>query len=138
MLLTACGWIQNEDERARQDFIQRFRFAHETHDLEKLMDLFCWDAVEANYRRLVRLGLQTEVQYDLLNIEIVELEPGEHYDYYHVANKAYGPNLEPMCKVSVQYDVPERLHSTFMLGKRDGEYWIINPKVIENADGATP
>lgn len=127
LMLSSCGVMLSEDMRARRDFIQRFRSAHQAHDIDALMRLYCWDGVDDAYRRILRLGLQTEVQYDVLKVAIVELDQGETYDYYHFEGSDFGPNLTPRCKLSVIYDVPERLHSTFMLGKQDGRYWVINP-----------
>lgn len=131
-LLSSCGVMLSEDKRAREDFIRRFRTAHHDRNLDALMSLYCWNAVNDAYRRLVRIGLQTEIQYDVLKAEIIALEPGETFDYYHFEGVDYGPNLTPVCKLSVVYDIPERLHSTFMLGKLDGDYWVVNPRPLNH------
>ena len=73
LLTTSCSLIQTDDSRARQDFVRHFQSAQQNHDLEKLLELYCWDGVEVTYQRLVRLGLQTEIQYDILKVSIVLL-----------------------------------------------------------------
>jgi hypothetical protein len=59
-------------------FMQAFRQASVNKDLEAMLQLYCFDGVDAEMRDVVRGNAKDELRQPVTDLQIVEAEPGKH------------------------------------------------------------
>lgn len=131
-LLVACGRMDPQ-----QRFLSQYQAAHAAKDIDRLLEFYCWEGVTPEYRRLVRVIVHTELDHPIASVLIEPLNSGDDFIRNEYAGDIYEPNLEPVCKLQVVYAIPERLHSTYLLGLDEDHYKIINPRPLFDRSAAS-
>jgi hypothetical protein len=131
LLLCAC---QQEKEAAPRPletpeataFIEAFRKAHRQEDPAALLALYHLEGVPADERERLKTGLAFDTENPVARARLYRLSQDELTRALAQELPARSPNLEPVARLVVDYDVPERLHSEFLVGQlEDGRYRIV-------------
>lgn len=113
-------------------FLAAFREASEHKNLEQMLELYCWDGVDAQMRETVRENVQDELRQPIADIEFVPVEPGK-YGRRDEGGIRWKPNLNVVSLLKVRYTPPppgsgltvsEAKHT---LGQQGGQYRITVP-----------
>jgi hypothetical protein len=113
---------------AREEFIQRFRRAHDKRDLPALMSLVYWTGVEPKTRAMLRSNFQADLQHRIASVKMTPLPKGQLMQYT-VKGVTYRPNLQPVAKLAVQFArLPGKemqvTGTGYLIGVKEGRYSI--------------
>ncbi len=130
-VLSGCGEI-GSDRREQKVFLQAFETAHLNRDVDAMLALYALDGVADDTRGVLRFSVATEIGWPVLRVRFIGLDPSEVY-VYEVNGELFGPSLKPVERIHVEYDLPQRVNSTFLVGRdADGHFRLVAPKRVKN------
>ena len=130
-ILCFCGCGGKKMEPKELAFIERYQGAHASGDSTEMMKLHWLEGVRDEDQTLLRYAIAQELTYPIAAIQFADLEPDDTIDFTFEGQE-WGPNLKPVKRVIVIFDTPERLHSSFLLGEKNHEYYFVNASMKEN------
>ncbi len=89
---------------------QQWETAQVTKNISAMEDLYCWDGVDAESRRLMRILFLQEFEYPLKSVRVVRFHDEGVSERLHL-------NLEPVAQLNVVFDNPEHFQVSFMIGR---------------------
>jgi len=89
---------------------RQWEAAQVTKNISAMEDLYCWDGVDAESRRLMRVLFLQEFEYPLKSVRVVRFRDED-------ASERSGLNLEPVAQLNVVFDNPEHFQVSFMIGR---------------------
>lgn len=112
-------------------FIAAFRLASEQKDVQQMLNLYCWDGVDAPMRETVRENVQDELRQSIEGVELVPVEAGK-YGPRDEGGIRWKPNLTVVSLLKVRYAkqpggglaLSEAKHT---LGLQNGQYRLTVP-----------
>lgn len=130
LALWGCADSQEGRDALESDFAERYRLAHDSGEVGQMMDLFWWDGVDDVSRFFIQQALMQEIEYPILSIRFESLEPGDGFDY-ESEDTRFQPNLPPYARFVIEFDIEERLTSSFILGKHENRLYFVNAAPLE-------
>src|ERR1700758_3059179 len=85
---TAVAWGQSES-----DIVSAFREAHASHQLDRMLGLFCWDRVTPEMRKMTENELSQSLDEELSVVRVTGEHPVGRSNQYIRNGVLYGYNL---------------------------------------------
>jgi len=117
--------------------IEAFHEAHLNQDIEAAKELFYWKDAPGFVRDTVEKALQQYFGGLILELELAEVSDLQSYEF-EFENTTYMPNLPAIKQLNIHYELQEGedftlLSSTYLIGERDGTYWISMSAPVQEA-----
>ena len=133
LFLVSCmregiNWTPEQDA-----FAEKFYSAHKRKDLSALRELFCWDGVTPPFEERIMEDLEVKLSIPIRTVDYEPLEQGDEINFTF-QDRTYKGNLEGKIRFLVTYELPEKLHESFTLGIKEGQYKIVNPRPAEGVE----
>lgn len=103
-----AGWREVGLRALAEDW----RRAHAAGDLAAMEALYCWDGVEPEQRRRLRLALQQELELPVTAVRAARLAPPDR-----LLGAAQRPNLTPVGVIEVSFAVNDGLGARLLAGR---------------------
>jgi hypothetical protein len=127
----AAGAIPSGGETDPQaTFIARFRQASEKKDFDQMLQLYCWDGVDAELRETVRGNVQDEFLQPVADLRI-DSPPTGKFGATNEGGVRWKPNLPVIAVLKVRFSpAPMRKGlalsaAEYGLGLQDGQYRLV-------------
>lgn len=128
LLTLQVGCSEIGEHRAQRQFVQAFEEAQKMQDVDAMLALYAWEGVEEETYGVLRISVHTEIGWPIRWAKVVPLSASEGYHYRH-QEVDYVPNLQPVARLHVAYDLPQATQSSYLLGKDEtGSYRLVLPK----------
>jgi hypothetical protein len=118
---TPVAWGQSESE-----IVSAFREAHASHQLDRMLRLFCWDRVTPEMRQMTENELSQSLDEELSVVRVTGEHPAGRSNRYIRNGMVYGHNLTVEKELVVESLAakgdPQKTY--FPLGIKDGRYQI--------------
>jgi hypothetical protein len=111
-------------------FIARFRQANEQKDLDQMLQLYCWDGVDAELRETVRGNVLDEFLQPVADLRIESPPPGK-YGATNEGGVRWKPNLPVIAVIKVRFSAAPKgkglalSAAEYGLGLQDGQYRLV-------------
>lgn len=134
LAVAGCVWCGcspvGSDRRAQQVFVSAFEEAHQRGDPSAMLELYALDGVDDETRSVLGFSVATEIDWPLLRVRFVELDPQEVFAYERDGVR-YEPSLAPVARVHVEYDLPQRVNRLLPVGRDEqGRYRLVVPRRV--------
>lgn len=109
----------------REDLFRReFLAAHQTEDVDSLLELFFLGETTVAELSLLRMALLFEVDLPIAGFLFSPITSRFDFSPYYDAERQR-LSLEPIAEVQVIYDTEDRYTASYLLGIKEGRYRII-------------
>jgi hypothetical protein len=111
---------------SQSHFIEAYRRAHDTHDVESMRKLYCWDGVTPDIREITE-RYNYDFEEKITDIKLTSEHPKERPNEYIKDGVTYGFNLPVVLELVVEYPpLSKGAHSAnyYAVGIKDGRYLI--------------
>ncbi|MEK6646508.1 MAG: hypothetical protein AABY84_07535 [Candidatus Firestonebacteria bacterium] len=112
-----------KNETMQKEFISAFKKAHETNNIDELMNLIYGENVTDEMRQLSKQYFTENFDRKIETITISSLT-GEETLGYTKENVQYRPNLELVANLVVQFSGENNSETRYPLGIKDGKYYL--------------
>lgn len=136
-LLGLGGCSDSSLSPQEQAFAERYREAHASGEVDKVLALHWLEGVPEQDRSLLGYAIMQEMSYPIAAIRFGPLEADDTIDFVHEGQK-WGPNLPLSRRAIIVFDTPERLHASFLLGEYEGRYYFVNAAPVEKGTPNVP
>jgi hypothetical protein len=128
-------------EPSESELIDAYRQAHDRRDLQAMLQLFCWDGVTPEVRKVTENGVKEMFEDKLLSVKMTTEHPKGRMNRYIKNGVTYGLNLPVLKELVVETPflpkaTPER--SYYPVGLKEGHYLISLMAPVPNTATQTP
>jgi hypothetical protein len=138
-LLVGCAKTQSSPTAAQPsqtELIEAFRQAHDRRNVQAMLNLFCWDGVTPELRKLTEDSVKTSFEDKIVSIKMTSEHPKGRMNEYIRNGMTYGFNLPVVMELVVDSpSLPNSGSSSdyYPVGIRNGKYLIALMAPIKNA-----
>lgn len=134
--LPGCGKV-GSDRHERRVFLAAFEDAHQRGEAAAMLDLYALEGVDDEVVRVLRFSVATEIDWPVRRVRFIGLDPGESY-VFESDGVWFEPSLQPVDRIHVEYDLPQRVNSTFLVGRdAEGRYRLVAPQATASTPGGS-
>jgi hypothetical protein len=122
-----------EDAVSRQELKAQFKKAHRNQDPDGLLDLYYMEGVRKEDQILIRIAARNEVVLPVAKIHFESPGKGDIIDY-ELEGRRYEATLPVRLKLVVRYATPDSFTASYLLGKKDGRYYLVTSRPVDGPD----
>lgn len=120
---------------AEAELIDAYRQAHDRRDLQAMMNLYCWDRVTPEIRKMTERHAKESFDEKIGKIAMTSEHPKERLNQYIRNGITYGLNLTPVKELVVETPEPNSPPGSmyYPVGIKDGHYCIAVAAPVSNS-----
>ena len=122
--------------RSLEQLAERYRRAHDAHDIRAIKGLFYWGASTERTRTLVGSFIEQDVSNLVRKVSVVGLDSSDHFQYIQ-DGVAYRTTLPPTAKLRIDFLPRSARGGTYkseqtyyFIGARNGDFWLLTAEPV--------
>lgn len=118
--------LQGKASPSQSDFVEAYRRAHDTRDVEAMRELYCWDGATSEMKEITE-RYSYDFEDKIIDIKLTSEHPKERPNQFIKDGVTYGLNLPVVLELLVEYPPPTkgaRNANYYPVGIQDGRYLI--------------
>jgi hypothetical protein len=125
----ACGNSHYTGASSEAEFVDQFRAAFESKDVDRVVSFWYLDGAKETHRQKIKDFLVNDFKSSVLDVRMTPIDKNHLLEYTHLGI-TYRPTLTPIGEVKLELKLPGSTEgkgahtSSFLVGKKRGAFYV--------------